>query len=293
MPRPTIPVLAVAIAAALIGTAAAAGGGVEIAWSNVVGADHTKLNEAQKERVGALLNAVQNTWDCTGTIAKCLADGDRTAARQAGYTVRMVLKGKKDDFIKDGIAKRKESAHPDEILTIKNLDQRPFVGGSGAKVALVEYACFQCPYCAHLAPKLKKIKQSFGDKVAHYYKFYPVRSHEHGVPAALAGWAAYKQGKFWQLYDKMYANRENLEQQQLAGYAQQVGLDMAKFEADIASPEAMKVIEADKLEGMRNGVEGTPTFFVNGKLYLGANDITEILDRLDEELDIVSGKISA
>jgi protein-disulfide isomerase len=281
-----------AIAATLIGAGASAGNDVDISWDKVIGANTGKLNAAQKGRVHTLLNAVDNTWDCSGSIAKCLASGDRTAARHAGYAVRMVIKGKKDSFIKNGIAKRKESAHPDEMYKFKNLDQRPIYGSSTAKVKLIEYACFQCPFCAYLAPKLKKIKKKFGNKVAHYYKFYPVRSHQHGVATAQAGWAAHKQGKFWPLYDKMYANRDDLEKDDVLGYAQDVGLDIAKLKADMASPAAMKTIEEDKLEGMRNGVEGTPTFFVNGKLYLGANDIAEILDRLGEELDIVEGRIS-
>jgi len=292
MRKSTIPVVAMAIAATLIVTGASAGGGVEIKWDKVVGADHSKLNGQQQDRVAKLLNDVHNTWDCQGSIAKCLAEGDRTAARHAGYVVRMVRKGKKDEFIKAGVLKRKESAHPDEVVKIKNLDERPFAGGAEAKVVLVEYACFQCPYCAHLAPKLKQLKKRFGNKVAHYYKYYPVRSHEHGVVTAQAAWAAHEQGKFWQLYDKMYANRESLAKKNVLQYAKQVGLDVAQLEADMKSSAAMKAIEKDKLEGMRNGVEGTPTFFVNGKLYMGANDIREIMDRIGEELDIVSGKIS-
>jgi protein-disulfide isomerase len=202
----------------------------------------------------------------------------------------MVRKGKTDDFIAKGIELRKQSAHPDEVFNIK-LDDHPHTGGAGAKVVVVEFACFQCPYCAHLAPKLKKIKKKFGAKAAHYYKFFPVRSHKQGVPTALAAYAAHKQGKFWQLYDLMYANRSDLEESDVLGYAQQAGLDMAKFNADRAAPASMKVIEKDKLEGMRFGVEGTPAFFVNGKLYQGANDIAEILDRIGEELDIVEGRI--
>lgn len=263
----------------------------EIAWDKIIGASPSKLNADQRQRVADNLNKLQNTWGCKGTIAKCLAEGDQTARRHAGYVARMVRKGKDDAFIKKGIEQRKESAHPDEVFNIKNLDDRPHTGNTGAKVALVEYACFQCPYCAHVAPKLKKLKQKFSNKVVHYYKFFPVRSHERGVPTALAGWAANKQNKFWQLYDKMYANRHKLEDDDVLDYAQQVGLDIAKLKADMASPAAMKAIEKDKLEGMRFGVEGTPTFFVNGKLYVGANDIAEILDRIGEELDIVEGRI--
>lgn len=288
MRSPITVMLTVPLALALASTDARAD---DIAWDKILGADPAKLNADQKQRVEDNLNALQNTWGCKGTIAKCLAEGDQTARRHAGYVVRMVRKGKDGAFIKKGIEQRKESAHPDEVFSIKNLDDRPRAGNAGAKVVLVEYACFQCPYCAHLAPQLKKIKKKFGNDVAHYYNFFPVRSHERGVATALAGYAAHAQGKFWQMYDKMYANRTDLDDDDLLKYAQEVGLDIAKFKADKEGSAAMKAIEKDKLEGMRFGVEGTPTFFVNGKLYLGANDIAEILDRIGEELDIVEGRI--
>jgi len=206
--------------------------------------------------------------------------------------MRMARKGKKDAFIEKGIAKRHESAFPDETFK-PDLSGHPSMGGKGAKVVLVEYACFQCPFCAHLAPKLKKLQKKFGGKVAHYYKFFPVRSHKRGVQSAVAGLAAFRQGpaKFWKLYDLMYANRDDLEDKDLREYATQAGLDLARFDKDIKDRALMRTIEKDKLEGMRFGVEGTPTFFVNGKLYQGASDYREIVDRIGEELDIVEGRI--
>lgn len=262
----------------------------DVAWSKIIGADADKLSETQRTQAAALLAKLENTRGCTGTLAKCLAAGDQTARRHAGYVLRMVRKGKDEAFIKAGIAQRHESAFPAETFA-PDLAGHPSVGGGAPKVVLVEYACFQCPYCAHLAPKLKQLEAKFGAKVAHYYKFFPVRSHTRGVQAALAGLAAHKQGKFWKLYDLMYANRTKLEDDDLRGYAQQAGLDLARFDADLADKALMRTIEKDKLEGMRFGVEGTPTFFVNGKLYLGASDYPEIVDRIGEELDIVEGRI--
>lgn len=287
MRNPAICALATAIGLLLVGSTV---GAADIAWDKIIGADPAKLTADQKQRVATNLGSLQNTRGCKGTIAKCLAEGDQTARRHAGYVARMVRKGKTDEFIKQGIELRKQSAHPDEVFNIK-LEDRPHTAGATAKVVVAEFACFQCPFCAHLAPKLKQIEKKFGAKVTHYYKFFPVRSHKQGVPTALAGYAAHKQGKFWQLYDLMYANRANLEEADVKGYAQQAGLDMAKFDADRKAPAAMKAVEKDKLEGMRLGVEGTPAFFVNGKLYQGANDIAEILDRIGEELDIVEGRI--
>ena len=287
MPRHLILVAAVsAIALLFAGTADAQ----EIKWDKVVGANPAKLDSAQKQRVAANLNRIANTRGCKGTIAKCMAQGDHTARRHAGFVIRMVIKKKPDEFIAKAIKDRAESAFPEETFDI-DLADHPRVGPADAKVVIVEYACFQCPFCAHLAPKLKNIKKKFKGKVAHYYKFFPVRSHSRGVPTALAGLAAMRQGKFWELYDLMFANRADLEEDDVLEYAKQAGLDMVKFQADMKDPALMRYIEKDKLEGMRYGVEGTPTFYINGKVYTGQNDYREIIDRIEEEIDIVEGRI--
>ncbi len=100
-----------------------------------------------------------------------------------------------------------------------------------------------------------------------------------------------RQGKFWPMSDTMFENRTKLEDADLLKYAKKIGLDIDKYNAAIKDSAAMRYVEKDKLEGMRFGVEGTPSFFVNGKQYVGAADFTEILDRVDEELDIAEGRI--
>jgi protein-disulfide isomerase len=138
---------------------------------------------------------------------------------------------------------------------------------------------------------MKQITKKFKGKVAYYYKFFPVRSHKRGVPSALAGLAAARQGKFWKMYDLLYANKNHLEDSDLEKYAKQAGLDMARFKADIKNKELMKQIEKDKLLGMRLGVDGTPTYFINGKMYVGLNEYPELIDRIGEEIDITEGLI--
>ena len=278
-------------AAVVLATAVPRADAGDVAWDKAIGADAGKLNDIQRSRAAALLKKIQNTRGCEGTLTKCLAAGDRTAARHAGYVIRQVRREKPDGFIERHIELRHRSAFPDETYDI-DLADHPRRGSAGAAVEVVEYACFQCPFCADLAPKMKRrFKKEFGDKVAHYYKFFPVRSHEHGVSSALAGLAAHRQGEFWKLYDILYAHRHDLGDDELRDYAEEAGLDMERFEKDIEDPAAMRFIEKDKLEGMRFGVEGTPTFFVNGKLYRGQNDIAELLDRIGEELDILEGRI--
>jgi predicted DsbA family dithiol-disulfide isomerase len=261
-----------------------------ILWNKIINADHKKLNTEQKKRVETNLNKIKNTRGCTETIAVCMSKGDMTARRHAGFVVRMVRKGKDDTAIEEGIKARHESAFPQETFDI-DLSGHPYLGNPKAKVVIVEYACFECPFCAHIAPRLKDLGKKFGGNVVHYYKFFPVRSHKRGVAAALAGLAAHKQNKFWKMYDLMYSNRTDLEDDDLVKYAKQANLDIDKWQDTIKDSSTMRSIEKDKLEGMRFGVEGTPTFFVNGKNYTGATDYNEIIDRIAEELEIVEGKI--
>jgi protein-disulfide isomerase len=283
--------LAIPLIAALVALATAPAGAADIAWDKAINAPVSRMNAAQRTRAEALVNRIQNTRGCRGTLAACLAEGDQTARRHAGFVVRMVRKEKTDSFIERGIKDRAGSAFPTELLK-PDIAAHPRRGPADAPVQLVEYACFQCPFCAHLADVLEaRLRKELGQQVAHVYKFFPVRSHSRGVQSALAGVAAHRQGLFWKMYDLMYANRTKLEDADLRSHAGKAGLDLARYDADIGDPAAMKLIEQDKLEGMRYGVEGTPTFLVNGKLYLGQNDVEEIIDRLGEELDILEGRI--
>jgi protein-disulfide isomerase len=261
-----------------------------VAWDKIVGADPGQLSAAQKERVSSILGRVQNAWGCKGTMLSCLASGDSTARRYSGLVARMVRKDRSDADIGKALANRKASAHPAELARI-DLAGHPFVGPRDARVVVVEYACFQCPFCAHLAPDMKRLASLFEGKVAYYQKFYPVRSHERGVAAALAGAAALRQGRFWEMAALMFAGRTSMTDADIETYARKAGLDMARFKADLEDPALMKIVEKDKIEGMSLGVEGTPTFFVNGKLYDGAQDFEEIRDRVAEELDIVEGRV--
>jgi len=279
------------LVAALFALAIPSASAADIAWDKAIGASGIRLSAAQRTRAEGLLKAVGNTRGCEGTLAECLARGDRTAQRHAGYVMRSVRRERSDDAIRRGIADRAASAFPREIHK-PDLASHPRQGPADAPVQLVEYACFQCPFCAHLAAVLEqRLKKEFGDKVAHYYKFFPVRSSSRGVESATAGVAAHRQGRFWQMYSLMFANRTKLADADLLAYAGRAGLDLAKYEADIKDPAIMKQIEKDKLEGMRFGVDGTPTFLINGKRYLGHNDLEELIDRIGEEIDIVEGRI--
>ena len=98
------------------------------------------------------------------------------------------------------------------------------------------------------------------------FKNFPLRNHKFAWPAAIAALAANKQGKFWELHDQLYENYNRLSEQKIREIAQQVGLDMEKFDKDMKDPELKAIVERDFQEGARAGVRGIPTIFVNGRM---------------------------
>lgn len=160
----------------------------------------------------------------------------------------------------------------------------PVRGNPDAKVAVVEFSDFQCPYCASSVETLKQIQQAYGDKVRIVFKHMPLPMHPMARPASLAAEAAFRQGKFWEMHDRIFANRDQLSPETFRGYAQQIGLDMARFDRDLADAGLAKRIDEDSAEARKLGIRGTPAFFVNGRHLPGAVPFEEIQALLDEDL---------
>jgi protein-disulfide isomerase len=108
--------------------------------------------------------------------------------------------------------------------------------------------------------------------------------HENAMGAHLAALAAGRQGKFWEFHDKLFANQEELHPEAYERYARELGLDVARFEKDLADPELRKTIDADKAEALSLGVTGTPGFFVNGRFLSGAQPYEQFVKEVNREL---------
>lgn len=116
------------------------------------------------------------------------------------------------------------------------------------------------------------------------YKFLPlVRIHKFAMPAALASLAAGKQGKFWQMHDALFANSHQLSEAKIDELAKQIGLDVTKFKQDMNDPQSVQLIQRDMQEAQQNGVRGTPTIFINGRL-LRNRSLQGIQEMIDKEL---------
>jgi protein-disulfide isomerase len=258
-----------------------------------MGADTSQLNREQRQRAAEIMRREYCYLGCSRTIARCLEASQprRTARRLAGYVVRQVLAGRPNEQISLGIQRRALSAQPLETVTI-DLSQAQCIGPSNASVTVVEYADFECPFCRVISPILHRLVNQMNPNVRLCFKHFPVRGHSHAIPTALASLAASRQGMFWQMHDALYASAPRLEEAHIVAAARQAGIqDMQRWGRDRGDRQSfIPIIEADKLEGLRNGVRGTPTIFVNGKEYLGRKDEAELRDRFEEELDIVRGQ---
>lgn len=146
----------------------------------------------------------------------------------------------------------------------------PVRGKDSAKVTIVEFSDFQCPYCSRGKSVMEEVLKAYPNDVKVAFKHYPLPFHPQAKPAAKAAIAAQKQGKFWEMHDKLFENQSNLTEDAFLGYAKDLGLDIEKFKKDMADPATDKVIEENTALGQQNGVQGTPGFFVGGVQVSGA-----------------------
>jgi protein-disulfide isomerase len=139
-------------------------------------------------------------------------------------------------------------------------------GPANATLTLVEYGDYQCPYCGAAYPEVKKVQKELGSKLRFVFRNFPLTNiHEHAMNAAETAEAASAQGKFWPMHDFLYEHQASLGDPRLAlDHAKKIGLDTQRFEREIAQHMYQKRIKDDFMGGVRSGVNGTPTFYVNG-----------------------------
>jgi len=160
----------------------------------------------------------------------------------------------------------------------------PVKGDPKAKLAIVEFSDFQCPFCGRVEPTLKQIEKEYGNQVRIVFKHLPLSIHPKAPAAHAAAEAAHRQGKFWEMHDLIFANQREMSPERYLEYAAQIGLDVDQFKKDVASPEVQKKIDADAQEASKLGVTGTPAFFVNGRFISGAQPYATFKSMIDSEL---------
>jgi protein-disulfide isomerase len=160
----------------------------------------------------------------------------------------------------------------------------PVKGSNSAKVTVVAFSDFQCPFCSRAVPTMKQIEDTYKNKVRLAFKQLPLPFHDKAQGAAEASLAAHEQGKFWEYHDKLFANQQALDRPSLEKYAQEIGLNVGKFKAALDSGKFKKQVEDEAKFGNSIGATGTPTFYVNGKVLVGAQPFEKFKEMIDQEL---------
>ena len=158
-------------------------------------------------------------------------------------------------------------------------------GNTNASLELVEYGDYQCGHCGHAYPIIKEIQQELRDKLKFVFRNFPLtESHTDAFNAAVAAEAAALQNKFWEMHDIIYENQESLDGEDLVAYAKKIGVDVVRFQDDIKKDTITAKVQNDFESGVRSGVNGTPSFFINGEKYDGDWEENELLKYLKSRI---------
>jgi protein-disulfide isomerase len=154
-------------------------------------------------------------------------------------------------------------------------------GPATAPITLLEYGDYQCPFCGEAAPIVDEVQRRMGDKLRFVFRNFPLTEmHPHAEHAAEAAEAAAAHGKFWEMHDALYAKQDALDDRHLAEYAASLGIKAEEIQKALAGHAYGDRIREDFMSGVRSGVNGTPTFFINGVRHDGPFDLDSLLDAI-------------
>lgn len=171
-----------------------------------------------------------------------------------------------------------------EKVEVKLSGDEPSKGPKNAKVTVIEFSEFQCPFCKRAYTHGRDIAKEYGDKVRYVFKHFPLSFHEKAHRASEASLCMHEQGKFFEYHDKLFENNQALEDADLKKYAVEVGGDQAKFEECLNSGRNKAKVDKDLADAQKYGVSGAPTFFINGEAVVGAVPYEDIKKVIDEAL---------
>lgn len=159
----------------------------------------------------------------------------------------------------------------------------PTKGKADAPITIIEFSDYECPFCKKVEPTLQEVLKKYGDKIRFAFRNYPLPFHQQARPAAIASLCANDQGKFWPYHDKLVA-ASDLSAANLQQLASDVGLDRKKFDECVKADKFAAVVDADLKAGQDAGVNGTPAFFINGRMLDGAQPFEKFQEIIEEEL---------
>lgn len=237
------------------------------------------LTAAQKAQVLAIAQEASCSCGCNMKIAPCLSQ-DRScmvSRTQATAVAREIKAGKSSIAAAAVLADAAYMAKLQNELASQPVDLKiagaPARGPESARLIIVEFSDFQCPFCRTGAKALNEIAAAYPKDVRLVFKQFPLESHSQAALAAEASLAAQAQGKFWEMHDRIFSNPRSLTEANFIAWAKEFGMDAGRFASDLTSRKYRNIVQRDVREGLDAGVEGTPTVFLNGRPYRGRVDV--------------------
>lgn len=160
---------------------------------------------------------------------------------------------------------------------------RPARGPASAPVTIIAFSDYECPFCKRASSTVAEVLRHYGDKVRFVHRDFPLNFHQHARLAAEAAACAHAQGKFWEYHDRLW-KAEDLSESGLKSLAKETGLDATKFDECLQNKPHTAAIDRDIEDGTAAGVNGTPAFFINGRMLSGAQPFEAFKQVIDEEL---------
>jgi protein-disulfide isomerase len=226
---------------------------------------------------------------CSMKIAECRVKDPQCADSRglADVIVKAIREGRDPQYAvahSDLVARRTGAPNVLEKPVPIPIQGAPSKGPANARIVMVEFSDFECPFCAKAAAKVDTILNAFPNDARLVYKQYPIATHPNAAMAAAASLAAHAQNKFWPMHDQLFANASQLSPGKIAEVAKAIGLDMVRFQTDLKSGKFKPVVDKDVADGEKLAVSGTPTIFINGKRYNGPLEMAMLKPILDAEL---------
>jgi len=256
-----------------------------VAPEDMNGVDFTGLSDAQKSLVIDLLNSYTCDCGCSPPmkVAQCRRD-DAKCSRSLGMAtqvVSLVKAGKsREEIVKAALTVAPPPMVQFDIPAGEAYSQGP----KDAKVTILHYFDYQCPFCSKIVPTFDQIRADYPNDVRIVYKMHPLSIHQNAMIAAQASIAAQNQGKFMEMHKKLFEAQRELSREKVIALAKELGLDEAKFTKDLDSAETKARIDKETRESEGIGASGTPASFVNGRYLSGAKPIDAFKTVIDEEL---------
>jgi protein-disulfide isomerase len=233
--------------------------------------------------------------DVAVPVAQCIREGRK--CDRCGPAADFLMRQVRAAIPKTDLAAAYTARFDDKAVKTIVIGDSPSKGPEDAVVTIVEFADFECPACMMMFPLLEDMYVRYGKHIRMVYKHYPLEQHPNARLAAQAAYAAQKQGQFWKMHKTLFSAQGQLSEADLHNYAQQIGLDVARFKKDLDSDAARERVNAEQKQGESLGVAATPTIFINGRecdlRLFGENALPELEAWIELEIKLAGRTVEA